>query len=149
MFASRHDPLRALAVIVLAPPANDSDVGDYVACVQLLDQVGNNREGAALVLVLEEGYPLPDAETRKKAVDARRGMKSRPVVSVVTKSALLRAALKAAHWISPPPFEQHVAASFEEAVQYIESKRGPTLRLLDKMYDEATAQMDLLAPSRR
>lgn len=149
MFASRHDPLHALAVMVVAPPALPSDADDYVACVQLLDSVAKGRDGSALVLVFEEGYPLPDAATRKRAVDARRGMQARPVVSVVTKSALFRAALAAAHWISPPPFEQHVAASFEDAVAYIEAKRGPTLRMLDKMYDEATAQMDLLAPSRR
>jgi hypothetical protein len=143
MFQCRHDPLRALAVIVLAPPALETDIDEYVASVKMLDAVGANREGSALVLVLESGYPLPDAGTRKRGVDARKDMKSRPVVSVVTSNPLLRAALVAAHWISPPPFEQHIAATFDEAVRYIEAKRGPTLGLLERMYGESSAHLAL------
>src|SRR3954471_11434868 len=82
MFHYRYDPLYALAVIVLAPPQSATDIDDYVACVKLLDGVAANREGAALVLVLESGYPLPDARSRKRGVDARKDMKARPVVAV-------------------------------------------------------------------
>jgi hypothetical protein len=141
MFHYRHDPLHALAVIVLAPPALDADIDEYIACVKMLDGVAANREGSALVLVLESGYPLPDARARKRGVDARKDMKARPIVSVVTSNPLLRAALVAAHWISPPPFEQHIAATFEEAVKYVEGKRGPTLGLLARMYEESTASL--------
>jgi hypothetical protein len=136
-------------VIVLAPPALESDIDEYVACVKMLDGVAANRDGAALVLVLESGYRLPDAAARKRGVDARKGMKAHPVVSVVTTNPLLRAGLVAARWLSPTPFEQHVAASFEDAVRYIESKRGPTLRLLDRLYEETTARMALQASGRR
>jgi hypothetical protein len=141
MFHYRYDPLHAFAVMVLAPPAADSDIDDYVACVKMLDGVAANREGSALVLVLESGYPLPDGAARQRAVDARKNMKSRPVVAVVTTNPLLRAGLAAARWISPPPFEQSVSATFDEAVRFIEDKRGPTLRLLHRLYEETTTQM--------
>ena len=141
MFHHRYDPLHAFAVMVLAPPASESDIEDYVTCVKMLDGVAANREGSALVLVLESGYPLPDAAARKRGVDARKDMKSRPVVAVVTTNPLLRAALEAARWMSPPPFEQSVSATFDEAVQFIEGKRGPTGRLLNRMYEETTTQM--------
>jgi hypothetical protein len=111
--------------------------------------VAANRDGAALVLVLESGYPLPDAAARKRGVDARKDMKAHPVVSVVTTNPLLRAGLVAARWLSPPPFEQHVAATFEDAVRFIEAKRGPTLRLLDRLYEETAARLALQASGRR
>jgi len=63
-------------------------------------------------------------------------MKSKPVVAVVTTNPLLRAAIGAARWISPPPFEQGVVATFEEAVAFVESKRGGTMRVLQRLYDE-------------
>lgn len=149
MFHYRFDPLHAFAVMVLAPPASETDTDEYVACVKTLDAAAANRNGSALVLVLASGFPLPDAPARKRAVDARKNMKSKPVVAVVTTNPLLRAALAAARWISPPPFDQSVSATFEEAVQFIESKRGPTLRLLDRMYEEATAEMATRKSPRR
>lgn len=137
MLRYRYDRNHAFAVMVLSPPASETDIDEYVACVKTLDAVATNREGSALVMVLEEGYPLPNADARKRGVDARKDMKSRPVVAVVTTSRLLRAALVAARWISPPPFEQAVVATFEEAVAFIEAKRGSTRQLLHRMYDEA------------
>lgn len=143
MFDSRHDPSVALAVIVLAAPALETDVDEYVACVKMLDGVASNRERSALILVLENDYPLPDAQARKRGVDARKDMKSRPVVSVVTSNALIRAALAAARWIAPAPFEQHVAPTFDEAVKYIEATRGPTWGRLRQLYDESSAHLAL------
>lgn len=137
MLRYRYDPLHAFAVMVLSPPASDADIDEYVACVKTLDGVATNREGSALVMVLDDGYPLPNAEARKRGVDARKDMKSRPVVAVVTTSALMRAALVAARWVSPPPFEQAVVATFDEAVAFIESKRGSTRQLLHRLYQDA------------
>src|SRR5689334_22987994 len=105
MLRYRYDPLHAFAVMVLSPPATDKDIDEYVTCVKTLDAAAANREGSALIMVLEEGYPLPDAATRQRGVAARKDMKSRPVVAVVTTNPLLRAAIVAARWISPPPFE--------------------------------------------
>jgi hypothetical protein len=137
MLRYRYDPLHAFAVMVLSPPGGDTDIDEYVACVKRLDAAAANRDGAALVMVLESGYPLPNAESRARGVAARKDMKSRPVVAVVTTNPLLRAAIVAARWISPPPFEQAVVTTFEDAVTWIEEKRGPTLRLLHRMYEEA------------
>lgn len=136
MLRYRYDALHAFAVMVLSPPATEGDIDEYVACIRTLDGVGANREGSALVMILEAGYPLPNAEARKRGVDARKDMKSKPVVAVVTTNPLLRAAIGAARWISPPPFEQGVVATFDEAVAFIESKRGGTMRLLQRLYDD-------------
>lgn len=141
MLRYRYDTTQALAVIVLGPPAVDADIDDYVACLKLLDDVGANRKTAAVVFVIDDGYPLPGAAARKRGVDARKDMKSRPVVAVVTTNALLRAALAAARWISPPPFEQGVVATFDEAVAFIETRRGPTLRVLHRLHDVARAEL--------
>lgn len=137
MLRYRYDALHAFAVMVLSPPGGDSDIDEYVACVQKLDAAAANREGAALVMVLEAGYPLPSAKSRQRGVAARKDMKSRPVVAVVTANPLLRAAIVAARWISPPPFEQGIVTTFDDAVTFIESKRGPTLRVLNRLYGEA------------
>lgn len=136
MLRYRYDALHAFAVMVLSPPATDGDIDEYVACIKTLDAVGASREGSALVMILEAGYPLPNAEARKRGVDARKDMKSKPVVAVVTTNPLLRAAIGAARWISPPPFEQGVVATFDDAVAFIESKRGGTMRLLQRLYDD-------------
>lgn len=141
MLRYRYDASHALAVMLLAPPATETDIDDYVACLKVLDGVGVNRKTAALVLVLEEDYPLPGATARKRGVDARKDMKSRPVVAVVTSNPLLRAALAAARWISPPPFEQRVVTTFDEAVSFIESRRGPTLGILQRLHDVARAEL--------
>lgn len=136
MLRYRYDAIHAFAVMVLSPPATDGDIDEYVACIRTLDAVAANREGSALVMILESGYPLPNAEARKRGVDARKDMKSKPVVAVVTTNPLLRAAIGAARWISPPPFEQGVVATFDEAVAFIESKRGGTMRVLQRLYDD-------------
>jgi hypothetical protein len=111
--------------------------------VKRLDAVGADHPRAALALVIADGYPLPGADARRRGVDARKNMVSRPVVAVVTTSPLVRAAIAASRWISPPPYEQRVLPTFEEAVTFIEAKRGPTLRILDRMYDEANAALAL------
>ena len=136
MLRYRYDALHALGVMVLSPPTTDTDIDDYVSCVQKLDAVAANRGGSALVMLLDPDYPLPDATARKRGVDARKNMKSHPVVAVVTSNPLLRAALAAARWLSPPPFEQGVVATFDEAVTFIESRRGPTLHILNKLYEQ-------------
>lgn len=140
MLRYRYDALHALAVMVLTPPQEDTDIDAYVACVKTLDAVAVNREGSALVMVLEDGYPLPNAHARKRGVDARKDMRSRPVVAIVTTNPLLRAAIGAARWISPPPFEQGVVANFDDAVAFIDSKRGPTLKILHRLYDDARSK---------
>ncbi len=140
MIRYRYDPLHAFAVMVLTPPQEATDIDEYVTCVKTLDAFAANREGSALVMVLEEGYPLPNAEARKRGVDARKDMKSKPVVAVVTTNPLLRAAIAAARWISPPPFEQAVVTSFDDAVAFIDAKRGPTLKILHRLYDDARSR---------
>jgi hypothetical protein len=141
VFRYGYDPLHAFAVMVLTPPATENDVDDYVAAVKKLDGVAANRDGSALVLVLDSGYPLPNAAARKRSIEARKDMKSRPVVAVVTTNPLLRAGLAAARWFSPPPFEQAIVTTFDDAVKFIESKRGPTLRILNRLYEEATRKL--------
>jgi len=51
----RYDARHAFAVMVLSPPAADTDIDEYVACIETLDAVGANREGSALVMILEAG----------------------------------------------------------------------------------------------
>lgn len=141
MFKHVHDSAFGFAVMVFATPPSEDDADHYVAAVRTLDAMGAERDGSALVLVFEAGYPMPDAVLRKRFVEARKGMRSRPVVALVGAHPLMRASVIAARWISPPPFPQEATATFAEAVEWIESKRGPTLRVLDRLYAEVTADI--------
>jgi hypothetical protein len=141
MFESKYDSAFAFAVLVFAPPYSDKDIDDYETRIQQLDRFVAGRERSALILVMEKGYPLPDARMRKRFVEARRNIQSRPVVAIVSEHPLLRLVVTAAHWISPLPFPHQVCSTVPEAIAWIESQRGPTLRVLDRLYEEAVASL--------
>lgn len=141
MFESKYDSAFAFAVFVFSAPYSEKDADDYVTQVRQLDRMAAEREGCALILVLEKGYPAPDARLRKRFVEARRDIKSRPVVAIVSEHPLIRMAIGAVRWLSPPPFPQQVFDTVPEAIAWIESQRGPTLRVLGRLYEEATASL--------
>jgi hypothetical protein len=135
-FLHEVDPAFAFALILFELPFEEHDFEQYVEVIPKLDQRVAGREGPALIVELAEGYPSPNAVWRKRFVAARANIVSKPLVAIVVHSAAARAAVGLARWLEPPPFEQQVFGTFEAAVTWIEQKRGPTTKVLRRLYAE-------------
>ena len=137
MFVYEIDPAFGFAVVVFAPPVEEDDFARYVELIPQLDRRGAGREGPALIVEFAEGYPPPNASWRKRFVDARAGIASKPIVALVTPSRAMRTAIALARWIRPPTFDQGVFATVEEAMDWVTTARGPAAKVLDKLHGDA------------
>jgi hypothetical protein len=147
MFVYEIDPAFGFAVVLFAPPAEEDDFARYVELIPQLDRRGAEREAPVLLLEFGEGYPPPNAIWRKRFVDARASLASRPIVALVTPSRAMRAGIALARWIRPPTFDQSVFATVDEAMGWLAEARGPTAaKLLRRLY--ADARRRVTKPSR-
>ena len=137
MFICEIDPAFGFAVMIFAPPAEEDDFARYVELVPQLDRRGAEREGPALIVEFGEGYPPPSATWRKRFVDARAGLASKPIVALVTPSRAMRAGIALAGWMRPPTFDQSVFATVEEAMDWVVGVRGPSAKVLHRLYGDA------------
>jgi hypothetical protein len=137
VFICEFDSAFGFGIMLFEPPFEEADFEQYVELVPKLDKRIGEREGSALVLEFAPGYPGPNALWRKRFVEARRSMVSKPVVAIVVPSFAMRAGVALAAWIKPRPFEQGVFGTFAEAMVWLEEKRGPTTKILQSLYADA------------
>ena len=137
MFTSEFDSAFACAVLLFALPFEEGDFARHVELLPMLDARMEGRDRPVIVLEFEDGYPVPNALWRKRMVEARANVRSRPVVALVTPSFAQRAGAGLAAWIRPPQFEQRVFSTFEEAMKWIGEKRGVTTKILHKLRADA------------
>ena len=137
MFICELDPAFAFGLMLFAPPFEEHDFARYVETIPQLDARATGRDSPVLLMEFVADYPAPNAVWRKRFVEARASLVSRPMVALVAPSMAMRAGIGLARWIQPPKFEQRVFSTFEGAMQWVEDARGPSTKILRRLHEEA------------
>ena len=138
MFLCEFDTAFALGVMLFEVPPDEEDFARYIEAIPTMDQRAKGRESPVLVVEFGAGYPAPKAAWRKRLVEARDHIVSKPLVALVAPSVAMRAGISLVRWLDPPPFEQQVFSTFEEAMEWVAQKRGPTTKVLARLYEDVT-----------
>lgn len=141
MFTYAFDDKICIAIFLFTGPDNDdADFVRYLAAVDELDARAMGRPEAAVVTVVERGNPPPNAKWRKKIGERSRLLKSKPIAVLVSESPVIRGVMTVLNWIAPQRFEESVVTStFDEAIDWIEARRGPRRSVLNLLLREAHA----------
>jgi hypothetical protein len=109
----------------------------------ILDQeaVSRNQESLS-ILLLEPGAPSPrpDASWRKRFAEIRLHVKAKRRLTVlVTDSMIIRGVMTVINWIQPKPDnEEHLTVTtLDEAIPWIEARRGPSRQLIEDLLQKA------------
>lgn len=141
MFVFAYDEEKACALFLFTGKSNDdADFLRYLASVEDLDRRATGRTDAAIITLVEEGNPPPNAKWRRAIGEQSVHTKTRPVGALVSSSPLIRGVVTVLDWFAPKRFEAHVAvATFDEAIAFIEKRRGPRRRTFLALRAEAQA----------
>ena len=91
-----------------------------------------------LLLIADAGNPTPNAPWRRKFAAANAKIPPPAYCAFATSSALVRGAMQAIQWLRPLPYDISFHATFEQAVAWLESRRGTRLApLLHALHLEA------------
>lgn len=142
MFTYAYDEATGSALFLFSGLSNDDDdFVRYLAAMDDLDRRAAGRSDAAIITFVEPGNPPPSAKWRKLIGERSTSLKTRPVAALVSSSPLIRGVVTVLDWIAPKRFEAQVAvASYDEAVSWIESKRGPRKAAFGVLLREAQAE---------
>jgi hypothetical protein len=104
-----------------------------------------NLKGDGLfILVVGRDYPNPNAKWRKKFAEMRdRQRFARFQFAVATPATHLHRVMTAINWVRPPSerFETESVVSFDDAVRWVEGKRGHRQPVLQRLYDEVQEKL--------
>jgi hypothetical protein len=137
VFRGRTMSASGLAVWLFTPGPNTD--GDWLRYVQALREA--IRETAWHVRpcafqVIEQGSEDPNAKQRREIADAMKSVKAGTHLILVTRSATVRHALTAIHWLRAPNYALHVEALEGEGLAYLERIRpGAAEKVRDTLAD--------------
>lgn len=132
VFSEAADVRLGLAVWVFSGPTNtDADFEAYLASIARLDlaMLGAGVKHPAVIQVVDEGNQIPNSHWRRRIAEATRVLHCRPLFALVTTSTLVRGVATAINWIRPPRYEVVAWATFDQAVSWVERRRGHSARL--------------------
>lgn len=141
MYAYAYDRTSGTMVGMLARPFNeDSDNHQLLESI-MLQQAGvtNPAVGGVFILMVDPQNPHPNASWRRRFAETRDRVRfARYSFAVVTPSQPLRGVLTAVNWIRPlsSRFEAEAFSTFDDAVRWIEEKRGQKLVAVNHLSEE-------------
>jgi hypothetical protein len=121
----------------------DADADIYIQTLKQLEMDNPFlRVGVASIIVVEDGYPRPNANIRKRLAEIRSATKVLFYFSLVTSSVLARGVVTALNWIQPSPPNCFTVThpDFQSAVRWVEQKRGQKEPSLVDLYAKACAR---------
>jgi hypothetical protein len=131
---------------MLVRPFNDE--GDNSSILESIEKHQaeslNLKGDGTVILVVDRDYPNPSAKWRKKFAEARdRQRFARILLAVATPATHLHGVLTAINWMRPvsPKFEAESFLSFDDAVRWVETKRGNRLPVLQRLYEEVQEKL--------
>ena len=142
MYAYAHDRILGTMVGMLTRPF-DEDADNQ----RLLESIAKHQADApssastvgAVILIVDPSYPNPNARGRRKFAEMRDDARFRKsLFALVTPAPHLRGVLTAVNWMRPPTarFEADSFAVFDDAVRWVEEKRGQRLPVLERLLDD-------------
>jgi hypothetical protein len=145
MFRLAVDRSALVALGIFSGPQNsDADFQSYIDSFEGLDAVAARVRGprGCFVLIVDPENPRPNALWRRRIADASSHLRSRPLVSVVTRSPLIRGVAIAINWLRPLPIELQSHESLALAAAWIASHRTDDIHgILTRLEREARAGM--------
>lgn len=140
MYRSANDEATGLCVGLFWGDHNtDDDFERYVTELLEAAELAKGADRAAFILVARPENPPPSAMWRKRIAEATKDVGQGMLFGLVTPSTLLRGVLTAMNWMRRPLYEFETFSTFDEAVDWVEQKRGrpaPMLPVLLKEVEE-------------
>jgi hypothetical protein len=138
MLSAAYHKEGALLVVSLHGRPEPDDYERLIEAGMVLDRDGLQLgKRTAEILLIEDGYPRPDATQRRRFTDTAQLLKvQKPLFALVTTSALIRGVLTAMTWVAPVRHTMGVFATFEEAARFMEAERGQLLPTLRRLYEQ-------------
>jgi hypothetical protein len=100
----------------------DADHAAVIASVKEQWAAGFVDHAPALILIIDDDYPVPDATWRRRYAELRdHSPYERYRVAIVTRSSLIRGAHTAINWVRPPSrkFQTESFATFDAAAAWV------------------------------
>jgi hypothetical protein len=145
----RIDRYFGICVWLFTGPTNtDDDFERYCGSFALADEAAAVLPMRPVALLwVDRDNPLPNAKWRRRIAEASTTLRSRPAIAFASPSPLIRGIVTAVEWLRPAPYDFVVASTFEEALRYLEERRGAALlrvaELLAECRQEAEARLTL------
>jgi hypothetical protein len=134
MYTYSYNKARGLLVGLLSGRYNsETDYRRVVYTIgQLIDDARGRPGGAVCVLAAEPENPHPNAAWRKRLAELQERAGSRTqrfLFVLVTESQIMRGVMTEIRWLKPPtpPHETVTISTFEEAMRWVEARRGESL----------------------
>jgi hypothetical protein len=146
MYAFAHDKaLGAMVGMLVRPFDEEADNARVLESIAKQQADSLNLKGDGIfILVVDREYPNPSAKWRKKFAESRDNQRfGRILFAVATPATHLHGVLTAINWVRPPTqkFEAESFLSFDEAMRWVEGKRGNRLPVLQRLYDEVQEKL--------
>jgi hypothetical protein len=142
MYAYAHDRILGTMVGMLTRPFDeDSDNQRLLESIakQQADAPSPASTVGVFILIVDPSYPNPNARWRRKFAEMRDDARfGKALFALVTPAPHLRGVLTAVNWMRPPTtrFEAESFVMFDDAVRWVEEKRGQKLPALQRLLDD-------------
>lgn len=132
----------ALFCLASGSVSSDKDYEIMYNAYLMIDQeaVARNKESLYFLFVEGGSIPRPNPSWRRRFAELRLLMKAKRRLNVlVTTSAILRGVMTVINWVQPPApqEEQAIVSTLEEGIRWVETMRGPSRALIERLYQEA------------
>ena len=144
VFTYAFDAETACVLFLFSGKENvEDDWKRYLASIDDLEARARGRKDSCAITFIEEGNEPPPAKWRRLVGERSAKLSIHPVAVTVSTSRLLRGISTLFDWFAPNRFEEHVAmTTFEEAVAWIELRRGPRRSVFNLLMRQARAEAD-------
>lgn len=141
MFTFAVDKAFGLAVTIFSGKTNtEQDYVSFIETIEKLDSLAATREQPVFFQVFDADNPPLPAIWRKRLVEVRARIRSKPLVVVYAASRIVSTVIWAVNKLDPPPFEHAIVSSIEEGVEVVNARRPGTGKILELLYAEARGQ---------
>jgi len=138
MLVTEFDPKDMLRVTRISSPDDRADIQALGRVLVEFDAETRSAPNKPVHLVVAETSIETNAKDRKDFADIARGLRApRHVFAFVSPSLLLRGALQAVQWLTPPPpgHRVHAFSSVDAAKTWVRIEAGRPLSQLDDLLE--------------
>lgn len=131
--------------MLVRPFDEEKDNAGILGSIERHQAMSMNLKGDGIViLVVDRDYPNPSAMWRKRFAEMRDHQRfARMLFAVATPSTHLHGVLTAINWMRPlsPKFDADSFSTFDDAVRWVEQKRGNRLPVVTRLFDEVQEKL--------
>lgn len=136
MLVTEFDPKDLVRVTRISSPDDPADIQALGSLLLEFDADTRSAPTKPVHIVLAQTSIVTNAKDRKDFADIARSLRApRHVFALVSPSLVLRGALQAVQWLTPPPpgHRVHAFSSVEDAKTWVRIESGRPLLQLDEL----------------